>query len=323
MKNPKALLIIGLSLLLLSMWTGQAAGYPQKPITIIVPWAAGGGTDRTARALAAALEPILGVPVGVVNRTGGGGVVGHSALATARPDGYTLGMITIEITMMHWLGITTLTYRDYTPIALIIHNPAGITVRADSPWQTYQELLDYIKQNPGKLKASGTAAGGVWHLALLGWLLGAGIKDPGKAVVWVPSVGAAAALQELMAGGIDFTTNSPLESLPLVEAGQARILAVMADKRLSALPDVPTLKELGVDFTIGGWAGLAAPAGLPEEVLQKLLTAVEQALRSEIFQNFIKTSGFVTDIRLGEAFHDFLALQDTLNARLLKEAGLR
>src|SRR5262249_13451760 len=140
------------------------AAYPDRPITFIVPWGAGGGTDGTARYFAAMMEKELGQPVNVVNRTGGSGVVGHSAIAQAPADGYTLGMITVEITMMHWQGLTELGPASYTPLALVNSDPAGFTVRADSPYKSVKEAIDFIKANPGKLKASGTGQGGIWHL---------------------------------------------------------------------------------------------------------------------------------------------------------------
>lgn len=311
--------ILALALGPLSACAPAAPAYPSKGITIVVPWSPGGGTDRTARALAAILEKELKQPVGVVNRTGGGGVVGHTALATADPDGYTLGMITIEITMMNWLGTTSLTYKDYRPIALLINNRAGITVRADAPWKSYKELMDDIKANPGKYKASGTAAGGIWDLARVGWLTGAGLSA--DAVKWVPSTGAAAALQELAAGGVDITTNSPAESLPMVQAGKARVLAVMADKRMEALPDVPTLKELGVDFDIGGWAGLAAPPRTPDNILEILDKAVEKAAKSPEFMEFIKTSGFWYDYKGSKDFAKFLEREHERMGKLLKAGG--
>src|SRR6188508_2336003 len=133
-----------------------AQAYPSRPVTVVVPWGAGGGTDATARIVAALLEKDLGQPFNVVNRTGGSGVVGHSAIATAPPDGYTIGMITVEISMMHWQGLTELTPASYTPIALVNADPAGFTVRSDSPFKSVKEALDYAKANPGKLKASGT-----------------------------------------------------------------------------------------------------------------------------------------------------------------------
>ncbi|MDR7470875.1 MAG: tripartite tricarboxylate transporter substrate binding protein [Armatimonadota bacterium] len=316
-----ALLLLGSALMLMMAAPLSSAPppYPTKAITIVVPWSPGGGTDRTARAIAAVLEKDLRVPVGVVNRTGGGGVIGHMATATADPDGYTLGMITIEITMMSWLGLTHLTYADYRPIALFINNRAGITVRADAPWKDYKELMAYIKANPGKLKASGTAAGGIWDLARVGWLLAAGLTA--DHVKWVPSAGAAAALAELAAGGVDICTCSPAEALPLVEAGKARVLAVMADKRWDPLPKVPTLKEMGVDFEIGGWAGLAAPAKTPDHIIEFLDAAVGKAVRSAEFTNFIKTSGFWSDYRNAKDFTRFLMQEHLKNGKLLKAGG--
>ncbi len=115
---------------------------------MICPWGAGGGTDATARIVAALLEKDIGQPVNVVNRTGGSGVVGHSAIATAQPDGYTLGIITVEIAMMHWQGLTALTPKDYTPLALMNEDPPGIQVKADSPYKTVKDLADAIKAAP-------------------------------------------------------------------------------------------------------------------------------------------------------------------------------
>ncbi|MBU3650948.1 MAG: tripartite tricarboxylate transporter substrate binding protein, partial [Limnohabitans sp.] len=165
------------------------SNYPNRPITLVVPWGAGGGTDATARIVGTLLEKELGQPVNVVNRTGGNGVVGHSAISTAAPDGYTLGMITVEITMMHWAGLTPMTYRDFTPLSLMNIDPAGVTVRADAPYKNLDDLIKAVRANPGKFKASGTGQGGIWHLALAGML--SDLKIDGAAVPWVPSNGAA------------------------------------------------------------------------------------------------------------------------------------
>ena len=125
------------------------AAYPERPLTLIVPWGAGGGTDATARIVASLLEKELGQPINVVNRTGGSGVVGHSAIAEAEPDGYTLGMATVEIGMMHWQGLTELTSEDYTALALVNEDPAAVTVRADAEWEDLGALIEEIKANPG------------------------------------------------------------------------------------------------------------------------------------------------------------------------------
>src|SRR6478672_5702105 len=178
------------------------AQYPQRPVQLIVPWGAGGGTDATARIIASLLERELKQPFNVVNRTGGNGVVGHSAIATAAPDGYTIGLATVEIAMMHWQGLTELKYSSYTPIALVNLDPAGFQVRADSPYKNMNDVLAAIKANPpGKFKASGTGQGGIWHLAIAGMLKDLHV-DP-AAAPWVPSNGAAPGLQDLVAGGVE------------------------------------------------------------------------------------------------------------------------
>src|SRR5690348_7417220 len=124
------------------------AAYPDRPITLIVPWGAGGGTDAVARFFGAYLEKELGQPINVVNRTGGNGVVGHSAIAQAAPDGYTFGLLTVEISMMHWQGLTELTPASYQPLALVNADPAGFQVRADSQYKSVKDVIDAIKANP-------------------------------------------------------------------------------------------------------------------------------------------------------------------------------
>ena len=123
------------------------SSYPDRPIQMLVPWGAGGGTDATARIIGTLLEKELGQPVNVVNRTGGSGVVGHSAIATAKPDGYTIGVVTIEIDMMHWQGLTPLTYKDFDFLAMVNADPGGVMVSVDSPFKTLPELLTAIKEN--------------------------------------------------------------------------------------------------------------------------------------------------------------------------------
>src|SRR3954470_23829601 len=232
-----------------------AQNYPSRPVTLIVPWGAGGGTDATARILGSLMEKELGQPVNVVNRTGGSGVVGHAAIASAPADGYTIGLATVEIGMMHWQGLTELNGTSYTPIGLVNADPAGIQVRADAPYKTVQDLLAAIKANPGKLKASGTGQGGIWHLALAGLLRDQKI-DP-SAVPWVPSNGAAPGLQDMVAGGIEVAPVSLPEARSLIDAGKVRSLAVMADKPASLYPNVPTLKQaIGSDWTMFARSGI-------------------------------------------------------------------
>ena len=288
---------------------------------MLVPWSPGGGTDLSSRTLAVALEKALGQPVNVVNRTGGGGVVGHLAMTQARPDGYTLGAITGEITMMHWMGMTDLTYEQYTPLALTMNNPASITVRADAPWQNLQELIADLQANPGKFKASGTSRGGIWDLARIGFLQTIELEE--NALPWVPSQGAAPALQELLAGGVEIVTTALAEVAPLLQAGEVRVLGVMSAERLPAFPEVPTLQEQGIDWEIGGWVGLCGPANLPPEVVESLTVAMGQVNADPAYQQAMQQAGFYRQFLAKDAFTTFLQQQDQINGSLMEKGGLK
>ena len=304
------------------MATGLAhAAWPERPITLIVPWGAGGGTDATGRMIGALLEKELGQPVNVVNRTGGSGVVGHSAIATAAPDGYTLGVITVEIGMMHWSGLTEIDGTDYTPIALYNADPAGLQVSADAPYENAQDAIDAIKANPGKFKSSGTGQGGIWHLAMAGMLAASDI-DP-AASPWVPSQGAAPGLAELVAGGVEFVTCSVVEAAGLMDAGRVKSLAVMGAERLGAFPDVPTLKEAtGLDWQLAAWRGLAGPKGLPLDVVDTLLPAFEKVWQSAEFQDFMKERGFGLVWKPADEFATWMADSDASLGMVMKKVGL-
>jgi tripartite-type tricarboxylate transporter receptor subunit TctC len=299
----------------------NAQNYPNRPITFIVPWGAGGGTDTTARYFASQLEKELGQPVNVVNRTGGSGVVGHSAIATAAPDGYTIGMITVEISMMHWQGLTDLVPASYTPLALVNADPAGFTVKADSPFKSVKEVLDFARANPGKLKASGTGQGGIWHLALAGLLNDA--KIPQTAIPWVPSQGAAPAMQDLAAGGVDIVTCSLPEARPLIDAGKAKPLAVMDSKKTDLFPNVPTMKEAaGSGWTVSAWRGIAGPKGMPQDVQTKLITAIKKIWDSKEFKDFATSKGYGMQWAPGAEFASFMAKGDADMGVVMKAAGL-
>ncbi len=297
------------------------AGYPERPITVIVPWSAGGGTDATGRMIAKIMQDELGVPVNVVNRTGGSGVVGHQAIASAAPDGYTVGIVTVEIAMMHWVGLTELSYRDYTPIALYNADPAGVSVAADSPYTNVAEVLAAAKAAGGAFKSSGSGQGGIWHLALAGMLVKAGI-DPAT-VPWVPSQGAAPALADLAAHGVDVVTASVVEARALKEAGKIRVLAVMADARIPAFPDVPTIVEAGgPDWKTAAWRTVAAPKGLPDDIRDKLAQTMEKVYNSAEFKEFMDGRGFGMVWAGPEGLAKHYETADADLGAVLKAAGL-
>ncbi len=305
----------------LSTLPAAAQNYPVRPITLIVPWGAGGGTDATARIIGSLLEKDLGQPVNVVNRTGGSGVVGHAAIASAQPDGYTIGLATVEIGMMHWQGLTDLTSASYTPIGLVNADPAGVQVRADSPYKTVNELLAAIKANPGKFKASGTGQGGIWHLAIAGLLRDQKI-DP-AALPWVPSNGAAPGLQDMVAGGIEVAPVSLPEARSLIDSGKVKSLAIMNDKPSALYPNVPTLKAaIGSDWTMAAWRGIVAPKGLPAPVRDKLAEAVRKVAASKEYNDFMASRGFGVIYAGPDDFAKFMVKSNTELGATMKAVGL-
>ena len=301
---------------------GALAAWPERPITVICPWGAGGGTDTVVRALAAAMEKDLGQPVNVVNRTGGSGIVGHSALALAKPDGYTIGTINVDLSQLVCKGLTDLSFDKFTQIALINAAPAGLSVNSGSQYNSAQELLDAIKgAEPGKYKASGTGTGGIWHLAFAGWLYKSGI-DPNK-VPWVPTKGEAPSLKDLAAGSVDMVTAPLSSALPLIKAEKVRPLANMDTERFSELPDVPTLKEAtGTDWTCYTWRMIGAPAGLPDDVKTKLETAVRKAFDSEEFTAFMNKRGFKKTWKGPADARAFHEQQDQAICEVMKAVGM-
>ncbi|MBN7785182.1 tripartite tricarboxylate transporter substrate binding protein [Ponticoccus sp. (in: a-proteobacteria)] len=309
--------------LLLAAATGAAwAEYPERPIQLIVPWGAGGGTDAVGRLLGAEIQKELGVPVNVVNRTGGSGVVGHSAIANAEADGYTIGIMTIEIDMMHWQGLTELTYEDFDILAIVNADPGGVMVSADSGFDSVEALLESIKSEPaGTYKASGTGQGGIWHVGLAGWLLSEDLAP--DHVTFVPSQGAAPGLTDMVAGGVDIIPSSLAEGRSMIDAGRVTALASMSAERQEAFPDVPTLAEsTGSDWTVAVWRSVAAPAGLPDEVKTKLMDAIETAYNSDEYQTFMQDRGFGLRWARGDDARDIVAADDAAFGEVMKQAGL-
>lgn len=297
------------------------AAWPERPIQMVVAWGAGGGTDAVARFVAAELEKELGQPVNVVNRTGGSGVVGHQAMAMAKPDGYTLGLATVEITMMRHAGLTQLSYQDMTPIALMNYDPNAVFVRSDSPIKDAKDLLEAAKANPGKMKSAGTGQGGIWHLGLAGMLVES--KLAGDAVTWVPSQGAAPGLQDLVAGGLDMVSCSLPEARALIDAGRVRPLVLMHTQPDGLFPQVPLLKDVtGSTWTNGAWRGVVGPKGLPQDIVDKLAPMLKKIYDSKAYADFLASRGFGATWAGPAEFGAFMAKEDESKGAVMKAVGL-
>jgi tripartite-type tricarboxylate transporter receptor subunit TctC len=298
------------------------AAWPERPITLVCPWGAGGGTDTVARTLAAIMEKNLGQPINVVNRTGGSGIIGHTALANAKPDGYTIGTINVDLCQLVSKGLTDLTYEKFTQIALINAAPAGVCVNSDSTFKTAGDLISAIKMKPAKtFKASGTGTGGIWHLAFAGWMHKADI-DPAR-VIWVPSKGEAPSLKDLATGSVDVITVPLSSALALIKAGKVRPLANMDTVRFEPLPDVPTLKEAtGTDWTTYTWRMIGAPAGVSDDIRDKLTASVKKAFDSKEFTDFMNSRGFKKVWKGPAEAREFHKSEDQAIGMVMKAVGM-
>ena len=322
-----------IKLVLLVFWATFLLGcadqekFPSRPITLICPWAAGGGTDRVSRMTAVHLETELGVPVNVINATGGRGVTGHSHGLHARPDGYTVLLATVELNTMHWSGLTELTPAHTTPLLSINEDSAALIVRTDAPWQTLGELEAEIRGKPKQLTCSGTATGGIWHLALAGWLLSLGMEADD--ITFVSETGAGPSLRELISGGLDMVCCSLPEAGTLMKAGQVRALGLMAPERVKDYPDVGTFVEQGHDWSMGAWRGLLIPQNAPAEVTDVLVTAIQRMVTGQTqvtgktFPESMKIEGFNNAWRPPEEFRRFMDENDAKFGELLSTDAMR
>ena len=297
----------------------EAPKFPTKQVEIVCPYAAGGGTDMVSRALANGAKEKLGQPVVVVNKTGGVGAVGMNEGAKSKPDGYTVTLITIELVTLQHLGLAQLDYKGFEPIMRVNMDPSAITVAADAPWKTLKEFLDYAKANPGKVKVGNAGPGSIWHLAASALEQKAGVQFN-----HVPySGGAAPAVLSLLGGNIDAVAVSPAEVETNVKAGKLKVLAVASETRVKSLPNVPTMKESGVDLVLGTWRGLAVPKGTPAPVVKQLHDAFKAAMDDKAFVDYMDKAGLGIAYQSGPDFLKSIQEQETFFGALIDKLGLK
>lgn len=274
MKHLLALTCMALSV---SISAPASAAYPEKPIEVIVAFAPGGGTDVAARSIARYMEKHLGsgAKLAIINKPGAGGEIGWSMLAHAKPDGYTIGMINPPaFVALAVEGKAKYTMESFTPIGNIVLDPGILVVGKDSPYNSLQDIMAAAKSTPEAIVVGiSGAAGSSEHIGLLN------LNHIAKVSFTPAFFGSTAPVRQALLGGhIPAATMNLSEALPLIRSGDIKILGVMSEQRSSYLPDAPTFAEAGYDLIVTASRGLAAPAGVPADIVQKLEVALKDAM---------------------------------------------
>lgn len=266
----------------------QEVQYPTKPITLVVPFAAGGVSDLVSRQIAQVSKNYLPQPVNVVNRPGGSGTVGTNEVISANADGYTL-LFGSSGELSSGLHVVKAPYGidKYTPLIQVGSLRVAVAVKKDAPWQNLQELIAYAKQHPDKLSVGIPGEGTVVHLTGVNFTQQAGIK-----LTAVPFQGSGQLIPSLLGGHVDLAFLNVSEIMSQYKAGEVRLLGVFADTRVDAVKDVPTAKEQGIDVAGGASHYIVAPNGLPDHVAQTLQAALKQVTEDPQFQEFAGNTGY-------------------------------
>jgi tripartite-type tricarboxylate transporter receptor subunit TctC len=319
MKLGAILSRMALGLAVLAMGAqARADDYPNKPITLIIPWVAGGPTDIVMRAFAEAAQKHLGQPIIADNRAGGGGSVGPAMMAAnAKPDGYTISQMPDAVYRVQLMQKTTYDAQsDFTYIIALSGYAFGVTVPMDSPFKTWQDVVDFAKANPNKVTYGSTGTGGSLHIGMERIMAHSGIK-----LVHVPFKGSAE-VNIAVAGGHVMLGASGSSAKPLADAGKLRFIQIWTPHRLEMLPDVPTLRETGYPFDITGPIGIAGPKGMDPKVVAKIHDAFKAALDDPNVREVMKKLELFPAYMSGPDYKAFLAENMETERKIMTDLGL-
>lgn len=297
------------------------AAYPNRPISMVVGWPAGGSADAVARLVAAHMSSVLGQPVVVDNRAGAGGNIGSELVAKAKPDGYTILLATSASHGFNSALYSSLNYKpieDFAPIGMINSSPGTLLVPINSPFKTLRDLINAAKAQPGKLNYGSGGVGSSQHLA--GAMFN---KLADVELAHIPFKGTAPAITDLMAGRLDMiVTTGPIQ---FIRSGKLRPLAIAAHERHPAMPDVPTFEQAGIkNFYTDNWYGLAAPSRTPRAVLETLNAALNKALANpDVQKQFIEQGAFPAKPMKVDEFWTFVTKQMPVAAEQVRASGAK
>jgi tripartite-type tricarboxylate transporter receptor subunit TctC len=297
--------------------TAQAQTYPSEPITLVVGWPAGGGSDISMRLLADALSKRVKVPVVVLNKPGAGGAIGHREIANAKPDGYTIGMFSSGGIALPYMNAQANTIEELQPIAFFGEDPNALQVSNASGIGSLKEYVDRARANPGKIKNGNDQPGGSSYIAIALYEKMLNIK-----VTRVSYAGFAPTVTALMGGEVDSASVPVPDTIEQHKSGKLKILGVSATTRHFLAPDIPTFREQGFDVVVGSWRSVIGPKGIPEDRLKFLESNIIAALNEPEFQEKAKRAGFVVQPGDAKATYERWKSDDAQLYPILLEAGL-
>ena len=305
------------SLAMLVAGAAAADEFPSRPITLIIPWPAGGPTDVGVRAMAEVASKHLGQPIIIDNKAGGAGTVGPATMAaTAKPDGYTIAQMPITVYRLPMMQNTTWSANDFTYIVHLTGYTFAAMAHVDTPFKTWQDVLDYAKANPGKITYATSGAGSSLHLGMEMMAEKSGVK-----FTHVPFKGAAE-VNAAVAGGHTMMAAGGLSVKPMVDAGKVRLLNVWTAKRLKSVPELPTLLELGYPWVFDSPWGIAGPKGMNPKVVQKLHDAFKKAIEDEAVVAILERYEMVPNYKNSADYAAAVAEQVKTEEALLKRIGM-
>lgn len=297
----------------------QASDYPSRPIELVVPFGAGGGTDALARVFADAAKKHLPQPITVINKPGASGSIGLAEVAQSRPDGYKLALMTVEMAIIPYMGIGKVVPEDFTPILRLNADPLVLSVSADSPWKTVEDFVAAAKKAKEPMKFGNAGTGGVSNLAALALQ-----QKIGTTFTHAPFQGNAPAVNALLGGHIDAVMSSPSEVATYVTGNKLRPLAVLSDQRMHGIfGQVPTLKERKIDLSMGTWRGIGVPKATPPDIVAKLSAAAMKAASEPSVKELMDAQNLGYAVADGDVFKRQITGDSARFKQLIEQLGAK
>ena len=315
LKRKLSRLMVGLAGVVLAT-ASTAAEFPSGPIEFVIPFGAGGGADIEGRLLAKEMSNVLGVSVTPVNKPGAGGAITYTYIVNAKPDGYTVAWNSTSVLTTTNLGNTDFDYDAMDHIGRVEFQPQPFVVKADAPWQTFNEFIADCKENPNTYKVANSGTGSATHVAAIALMNASGCQ-----AIHLPK-GIKGRNASVLSGEADAMVAPLTGAIKLTKAGKLRILVVPTAERNAVIPDVPTARELGYDAELDLFRGLSVPPGTPAAVKEVLANAMRQAAQSDAFMTLAKQKGFTVSPSGPAEFSSYLSQEDAKVKSILKAAGL-